>query len=339
MNRILIPLAVVYGALGALLPVTGRLWIALPLSVAALLAVGDLWLVALPPPVPSLPGLRAALAALTGLMTLPLVALALYPFGVAVRPLPLAGGVAVVASCLAAASVPSRPSSDFSGTPFVVSSAPFVVSSVAPTIGAVVLPVIVALGIGGIAVHTYERLPHPAEPGYVTVALGDWAASLDRPLTVPAQGIYIPVRVTSAGLPATRARLRLWVGGAVVATRPLDLYADTVRTLTVRLPALPADDALHPIDISVGAASTGFYARSTPPPTSGAARRLPTTPDAAARGLPSTPGAAVRGVSAPGRAGRAVVRAVAGRRVLAGAQGCLAPRRAPLSTSQGGTPC
>ncbi|MDI6101344.1 hypothetical protein QLQ12_22260 [Actinoplanes sp. NEAU-A12] len=134
----------------------------------------------------------------------------------------------------------------------------------ARTTAAVAIPVVLAVGVGAGAVRGYLTAPHPAEPGYLSVALNDWAAGIDSPVTVPPRGLVVPVRVTSAGLGESTGLLRLRVGGQVVASRRMTVAADSVRSLTVYVPALPADGCLRAIDISVGSTSTGFYARGLP---------------------------------------------------------------------------
>ena len=146
----------------------------------------------------------------------------------------------------------------------------------ARTTAAVTIPVVLAVGVGGTAVRGYLTAPRPAEPGYLSVALGGWAAAIDSPVTVPARGLAVPVRVTSAGLGETTHALRLRVGGQVVTIRPMTVAADSVHSLTVHVPALPADGCLRAVDISVGSTSTVFYARALTGAGAGAGR--PTVP-------------------------------------------------------------
>jgi hypothetical protein len=131
----------------------------------------------------------------------------------------------------------------------------------ARTTVAVAVPLVLAAGVGGPAVHACLTGPRPAEPGYLSVALNGWAAAIDSPVTVPAGGLVIPVRVTSAGLAETTSLLQLRVGGEVVASRPMTVAADSVRSLTVFVPALPPDGHLRSVAISVGATGIGFFAR------------------------------------------------------------------------------
>ncbi|MFC7527399.1 hypothetical protein [Actinoplanes sp. GCM10030250] len=254
-----------YTCLGVVLAADGRAWLALPFCMIALLAVGELWLRALSGP-PVLPGpllergipiARLGFAAVAGLATLPLVALGLHAAGAPVRLLPLTLGGAVTVTMLGAAAffrarlrLPAQDDGDSGG-----------LSGHARTAVAVTVPAVLVLAVGGVAVRAYLASPRPAEPGYLSVALNGWAAQIDRPVTVPARGLIVPVRVTSAGIDTTRTRLSLRIGGLVVATRPVTVAADTVQSMSVRVPALPADGCLHAVSISVGTTSTGFYAR------------------------------------------------------------------------------
>ncbi|WP_328460843.1 hypothetical protein OHA21_30905 [Actinoplanes sp. NBC_00393] len=130
------------------------------------------------------------------------------------------------------------------------------------TAAAVTVPAALALTIGGFAVRAYVSAPHPAQPGYLSVALNGWAAQIDRPVTVPARGLSVPVRVTSSGLDTLNTVLRLRIGGQVVSTRPVTVAAETARSITVRVPALPPDGCLRAVHISVGKMGTGFYAQA-----------------------------------------------------------------------------
>jgi hypothetical protein len=313
--------------LAGILPADGRPWIAVPLCLVALAATGALWTRALPDDTveAGLPAVRGGLAAIAGLVTLPLLAVLLHAAGQPVRPVPLVASCAVLAGVLAAVAVlrerraarrsapraglpvqrrhvsgsPFGPSSgllsggghpvsgpeddapptDSSSTPASSASASAAASGersgadltddgVSPTprryvrtTAAVAIPVALAVGVGGVTVRGYLAAARPAEPGYLSVALNGWAAAIDSPVTVPSRGLVVPVRVTSAGLGTTTSMLQLRVGGKVVASRPMTVTADSVRSLTVYVPALPPDGCLHPVAISVGDTSTGFYAR------------------------------------------------------------------------------
>ncbi|GGM98989.1 hypothetical protein GCM10010109_03400 [Actinoplanes campanulatus] len=298
------PLLFAYAGLGGALAAAGRPWLAAPLCLVALYAIGELWIRALPgrPAETALPAVRAGLSAVSGLITLPLVALLLHLAGHQVRPVPLTVGGATTATLLAGAALlrerlttrravapavlPSQrghatvsadpggrslggsPPRDAAGHPSAGAAASADGQNHEPgyarTAAIVGVPVLLAVAVGAVAVRGYLKAPHPAEPGYLSVALSGWAAAINRPVTVPARGLSVPVRVASAGLADTTTRLRLRVGGRIVASAPLTVAADTVRSLTVHIPALPPDGCLRAIDISVGAISTGFYARGLP---------------------------------------------------------------------------
>ncbi|KHD74006.1 hypothetical protein [Actinoplanes utahensis] len=189
---------------------------------------------------------------------------------------------------------------------------------------AVAVPVVLAVAVGTVAVRAYLTMPSPAEPGYLSVALNGWAADIDRPVTVPRSGLVVPVRVASAGLDDVTAALRLRVGGRVVTTKPLTVTAETVRSVGVYVPALPADGCLHAVDISIGATSTGFYAR-------GAALTVP--PAVPGRIAGAVPAGAAGSIARPRGAAVTVPPAVPGRiagAVPAGAAGSIA-RPAPAA--------
>ena len=126
---------------------------------------------------------------------------------------------------------------------------------------AVAVPVVLVGVIGAVAAKVYLESPRPAEPGYLSVALGGWAAGIEAPVTVPVRGLAVPVRVTSAGLGDVTTMVRLRIGGRIVAAKRVTVAADTVRSFTIRVPAVPPDGCLHPVNISVGRMSAGFYAR------------------------------------------------------------------------------
>ncbi|MEU4557011.1 hypothetical protein AB0F72_01380 [Actinoplanes sp. NPDC023936] len=319
-----IRLALLAGAgLAATLAADGRAWAA-PFCVTALLATGELLLRALPgrpvalpgssaavpgrpaaseegaaPGVPGarpgfaapgVPGARAALAALAGLVTLPLVALALHAIGAPVRSEPLVAGIAVTATLAAAGALLRERRA--AGAAGLVARRARVGDGVA-----VAVPVLLAVVIGGVATRVYVTSPRPEQPGYLSVALNGWAARISAPVTVPVRGLAVPIRVTSAGLATVTIPLRLRVGGRLITARPVTVGADTVRSLTVNLPALPPDGCLRAVSISVGSTSTGFYARGP----GGRARSLPVAsrtaaPGPGARGIGATwTGSGVRG--------------------------------------------
>jgi hypothetical protein len=336
-------LLVAYPALAGILPATGRPWFTVPLCLAALAAIGALWIRAFPglPAETGVPAARPGLAAAAGLITVPLAALAVHAAGHPVRPAPLVIACTALVTVLGAAAVlrdhrairraitrpglpaqrrqntsppastgrrsgsprhaadlPPGPASSDSpslygrtGSPAPEGTgAPLTPSSPAPdpdlpatlpgagaplldadlpsagrgpvrTTVAVTIPLVLAVGVGGWAVRSYVTAPRPDEPGYLSIALNGWAAAIDSPVTVPARGLVVPVRVTSAGLADTTSLLQLKVGGRVVASRPMTVAADSVRSLTVYVPALPADGLLRTVAISVGATSIAFHAR------------------------------------------------------------------------------
>jgi len=125
---------------------------------------------------------------------------------------------------------------------------------------ALAVPAGLALVVSVTAVFAYVTLPHPPQPGYTSVALNGWAAGIARPVTVPARGLDVPIRVSSEGVPAATAALRVRVGRRTVNERDVRVEADTTRSIDVFVPA-PPDGCLHRIEISVGTASTIFYGR------------------------------------------------------------------------------
>ncbi|WP_045742839.1 hypothetical protein [Actinoplanes rectilineatus] len=270
-------------ALAALIPATGRPWAALPLTAVALGALGELWLRALPgAPGPSpFPAVRAGLAALTGLVTVPLIALLLHASGLPVRAVALVLGAAVLTVLLgvfvlvrervtvlplpgAPVGLPAQRRPHPVDRPASTAPDRRILPGPVRTGLAVTLPVVLALGVAVVALRALRTGPRPAEPGYLSVALKGWASRVGHPLIVPAGGLRVPVLVTSAGLPVTTAMVRLRVGGVVVAAQPVTFGADTVRTLDIRVPELPADGCLRPVSVSVGTSSAGFYAATRP---------------------------------------------------------------------------
>jgi hypothetical protein len=254
-----------YACLGGVVAAAGRAWLAVPLTMIALLAAGELWLRALagPPGESGVPAARTGFAAVGGVATLPLVALGLHAAGQPVRTLPLAAGGAVAVTILGLVALvrirltghrlPAQRDGDRSGQPPAAHTR---------TAVAVIVPAVLVLAIGGVAVRVHLASPRPAEPGYLSVALGGWAARIDRPVTVPPGGLTVPVRVTSSGIGPTTAQLRLRVGGDVVTSRAVTVPADTAQSMAVRVPALPPDGCLRAVHISVGRTSAGFYAQS-----------------------------------------------------------------------------
>ena len=242
-------LGVAYLALAVLGLAGGRLWPAPVVCLAALLAVGELWLRALTgEPVP--PAARIGLATAAGLVSLPLVAVVLHLARVPIAAGPLLAGLAVLGTGVGAVALlrerAGRPPAD---------------PRLPGTVLAVTIPAVLALVVGGAAALAYVRLPHPPRSGYTSVALNGWAADIDRPVDFPARGLSVPIRVSSTGEPPATAPLRVRVGGRPAGpARPLPIDADTTRSVEVYVPA-PPDGCLHRIEISLGAASTVFYGR------------------------------------------------------------------------------
>ncbi|MFI6073305.1 hypothetical protein ACIA5C_17155 [Actinoplanes sp. NPDC051343] len=233
------------------------------LCLVAVMAVGTLWIRALIRE-PLTPVARLGLSVVAGLVSLPMTALVLYVVGVRIEGRGLALGLAIVAVALGAYVIVARPS---------IVGSPHPGHWVGPeehpgttktrrlsTTAAVGVPALLALVIGGTATVVYQRLPHPAEPGYTSLALAGWAAGIARPVAIPPAGLEVPLEVSSAGEPGQTAALQVQIGrrpagpGLPVAISP------GTRPLRVHVPA-PADGCLHSIRISLGAASTVFYGR------------------------------------------------------------------------------
>ncbi|GAB2619956.1 hypothetical protein Aab01nite_34170 [Paractinoplanes abujensis] len=241
-------LAAVYGAL-LLLALAGRLpWLLVPVCLATLTVLGELWLRALTgegmPPLH-----RIGLATAAGLVSLPFVALTLHVCGIAIRARSVAAGLAVLVTLLGLAVLVRERATGATADP-----------RLPRMIGAVVVPGVLMLAAGFCALEAYDRMPHPPQPGYTSVALTGWAAGIDRPVAIPARGVHVRLRVSSAGLPAATAPLRVRVGQRLVATRPLAVAPDATDAVEVFVPA-PPDGCLHRIEISLGPASTVFYGR------------------------------------------------------------------------------
>jgi hypothetical protein len=278
-------LAFVYAVLFALASTPSHPWPYALLLLAALAAVGDLWLRALTAE-PAAPVVRAGLATAAGLFTLPLAAITLHVLGVRSAPRPLALVLAVVATVLAAVALARSGSRRVA-----VLRLEAVDARMARTLGAMAVPAVLATGVGVAAVHTYERLPHPPAPGYTSIALAGWAAAVDRPVLVPAAGLLVPVELTAAGRPADE-RLTVTVGDRPAGPpRPVRLAAGGSSVVSVLVPE-PRDGCLHRVRIALGATSTVFYAYAAPrvpavPPAHGAPRVLVVPPaHAASRSVP-----------------------------------------------------
>ncbi|MBL7253964.1 hypothetical protein [Paractinoplanes lichenicola] len=240
--------AAVYAALLLLAFVAGLPWLPAAVCLAALAAIGELWLRALTgegmPPVH-----RIGLATAAGLVSLPLVTLTLHVGGIPIGPRSVAIGLAGLVTLLGAVVLVRERATGAAADP-----------RLPRMIGAVVLPASLTLIAGFLALQAYDRLPHPPQPGYMSVALTGWAAEIDRPVAIPAHGLHVRLRVSSAGLPAATAPLRVRVGARLVAGRPLAVAPDATDAVEVFVPA-PPDGCLHRIEISLGTTSTVFYGR------------------------------------------------------------------------------
>ncbi|GIM91667.1 hypothetical protein [Paractinoplanes toevensis] len=227
----------------------GNGWWLLPGLLVGLLALGELWLRALVAEAVA-PVARIGLGAVSGLVSLPLVAITLHLLGVGLRGPQIAAGLAVLTVALGGVALLRERSGPVPDDP-----------RFARTLAAIAVPVVVALVVGGAATMAYVRLPHPSQPGFTSVALGGWAAGIDRPVTFPRGGLDVPIRVSSTGEPAAVAQLRVRVGARPAGpARPVTVAADTTRSFAVHVPA-PLTGCLHRIEISVGGASTVFYGR------------------------------------------------------------------------------
>jgi hypothetical protein len=227
---------------------------ALPLTaLVALLAVGELWLRALSLELEP-PAGRIGLAVICGLISLPSIALGLHLTGVPIRARSLAAGLAVLALLLGGAALRRERSGRSESCP-----------QLPRTLGALALPAVVALVVGGAAVLTYARLPHPPQPGYTGVALGGWAADIDGPIAIPHGGLDVPIRVSSAGEPAAVEPLSVLVDTLRVAPpHPVPIAAGITSSIEVHVPA-PPNGCPHRIEISLGPASVVFYGRGPAP--------------------------------------------------------------------------
>ncbi|WP_250005839.1 hypothetical protein [Actinoplanes sp. M2I2] len=241
-------LAVTYAALLGLVVGPRVPWLFTIVLVAALVGLGELWLRALAGE--AMPAVtRIGLATVSGLVSLPFVALVLHVSGVLIRPRPIAIGLAVLVTLLGV---------------IVLLRERAVGAPVDPrltrTLVAVAVPGLLTLVAGFLALRAYDRLPHPPQPGYTSLALNGWATGIDGPVAIPARGVHVPVRVSSAGMPATTEPLRVRVGDRLVSGRALAVEPDSTRSVDVFVPA-PPDRCLHRIEISLGARSTVFYGR------------------------------------------------------------------------------
>jgi hypothetical protein len=222
------------------------------LCLAAVLVTGELWLRALVRE-PLMPAARLGLAVATGLVSLPFVALVLHVLGLRIEGRWLAAGLGVLVSALGAFAAKRESAAPQRGNDRPIRA-----------LVAVAVPALSAILIGGTATVVYQRLPHPAEPGYTSLALSGWAAGITRPVAFPAGGLEVPLEVSSAGQPPAVRSLLVRVGGRPAGPGVPVTIAGGTRSVRVHVPA-PADGCLHAIRISLGPASTVFYGRGPGP--------------------------------------------------------------------------
>lgn len=238
----------VYAALLLLVVADGLPWVLAGVCLAALVTVGELWLRALTGEAMP-PAHRIGLATAAGLVSLPFVALTLHVCGVLIAARSVAAGLAVLVTLLGAVVLVRERAAGAPADP-----------RLPRMIGAVVLPGFLTLVVGFLSLQAYGRMPHPPQPGYTSLALSGWAAAIERPVTIPARGVRVPLVVSSTGKPAATQPLRVRVGGRLVSGRPMIVKPDVTRAVDVFVPALP-DGCLHRIEISLGTISTVFYGR------------------------------------------------------------------------------
>jgi hypothetical protein len=244
------------------------------LCLAALLTIGELAVRSLVRE-PLTPAARLGLAVVAGLISLPLMALILNVLQVDIEGRWLAAALAVLTGALGACSWKRGPAGVATGPhpvhwvggveqPGTTTSTPPSTTRRGRTVLAVGVPAVLAILIGGAATVAYQRLPHPAEPGYTSLALAGWAAGIAAPVVIPAAGVQVPVQVSSAGEAPSVAQLLVRVGGRMAGPGTPVPIADGTRSVQVHVPA-PPDGCLHAIRISLGPASTVFYGRGPGP--------------------------------------------------------------------------
>jgi hypothetical protein len=241
-------LAVAYAGLAVLRFGAGLPVVVPVVLLTVLLVIGEFWLRALAGE--SMPALaRLGLAAAAGLVSLPFTAIGLHATGVRIGPSSIAPGLAVLLTLLAMVVLLRERSGRVADDP-----------RLARTAAAIAIPGVLTLAVGVAAVQAYARMPLPPPPGYTSLALNGWAGDITGPVPIPARGLMLPVRVSSAGEPDKVASLRVRVGARVVSARPLRITADTTRAIEVYVPS-PPDGCLHRIEVSLGATSTVLYGR------------------------------------------------------------------------------
>jgi hypothetical protein len=263
-------LAVTYPILAVLALAPSVLGLSPVLCLVVVVILGELWLRALVRE-PLIPVARLGLSIVAGLVSFPLIALVLHVLTFRIEGRGLAAGLAALASVLGAVAGKRAPVAVDATPPHpghwvgpVEHEGATKTGRLSTTL-AVGVPIVLALLIGGTATVVYNRLPHPAEPGYTSLALSGWAAGIARPIAIPLAGVEVPLELSSAGVQPPSADLRVRIGDrAAGPARPVAITSGT-RALRVHVPA-PADGCLHPIRISVGPASTVFYGRGPFPP-------------------------------------------------------------------------
>ncbi|MEV4344629.1 hypothetical protein AB0J83_09155 [Actinoplanes sp. NPDC049596] len=242
----------------------------------ALLVLGELWLRALAGE--TMPALaRLGLATAAGLVSLPFTAIGLHAAGVPIQARSIAAGLAVMVLVVALVVLIRERAGRVADDP-----------RLARTAVAVAVPGVLTLIVGVAAVQVYDRMPHPPEPGYTSLALNGWAADVTGPVPIPAGGLMLPLRVSSAGTPAAVEPLRVRVGERLVSARPLRVAADTTRAVEVFVPS-PPDACLHRIEVSLGGVSTVLYGRGPAVKGGPAAKAGPAVKGAAASGRGARP--------------------------------------------------
>ncbi|WP_433367621.1 hypothetical protein ACQPZX_39965 [Actinoplanes sp. CA-142083] len=238
------------GALAFCALTLGRFWLMGLFLAGALFAAGELWVRALIRS--TLPALfRLGLGVTAGLISLPLVALVLHLTGVPIRGLSLTAGLAALTAGLGGVALLRERSGAAVADP-----------RFARTLAAVAIPGVVALVVGASAAFAYVRMPRPPQAGFTSVALGGWAADISRPVTIPARGLDVPIRVSSAGRPAAVGVLAVRIGDLPAGPpQQVMLDADSTRAVQVHVPAPPLG-CPHRVEIALGPASTVFWARA-----------------------------------------------------------------------------
>ncbi len=252
-------------AVGAMIVLPGLGWLSIAVLATVLLASGAFWVTVLTGPAAGtddrFPLSRLGLQVLVGLLTLPAVALLLHVAGVRIGRNPVL--LALLAVCAVGGTLAEvrGPRRDAPGRPVGV------------WVGAGIASVL-AIGVGVAAVTWYDRLPRPAPPGYTSVALAGWAAKVTGPVSVPAQGLDVPLRIERRDSRPGDFQLTVDVGDRPAGPAvPVARLGAAGRDVTVRVPP-PPDGCLYRVvlrlrPVDPGAAdpelSTTLYARGAGP--------------------------------------------------------------------------